>query len=260
MNTIFRKSLLYKSGVKSADFAINHVEGCSHGCRYPCYAMMMKKRFGIVKTYDEWIQPKLVGNSLELLDRELPRLKDKISSVYMCFSTDPFMYRQDEVAELTLKILEKLNNYSLKAVLISKGVYPLELAGENAFNPANEYGASIVSLSEEFREKYEPNAAPFRNRIDALKTLHEAGLRTWVNVEPYPTPNIVRQDLREILEQVAFVDRIVFGKWNYSGRIGEFAGSRQFYDTMASEVTDFCEGHSIELYLKKGTISATRPE
>ena len=35
---------------------------------YPCYAMQMAKRFGKVKTYEEWCEPKLVENALELLD------------------------------------------------------------------------------------------------------------------------------------------------------------------------------------------------
>jgi len=47
--TITRKSLLYKTAVEYGDYTINHVEGCSHGCRYPCYAMMMAKRFGKVQ-------------------------------------------------------------------------------------------------------------------------------------------------------------------------------------------------------------------
>ena len=46
---ISRSSLLYKSKVEYADFCINHVEGCSHGCTFPCYAFMMAKRFGKIK-------------------------------------------------------------------------------------------------------------------------------------------------------------------------------------------------------------------
>ena len=71
MKKIKRKSLLYKSGVEYADFCLNHVEGCSHGCTFPCYAFNMAKRFGKVKDYSEWIKPKLVENALELLDREM---------------------------------------------------------------------------------------------------------------------------------------------------------------------------------------------
>src|SRR3990167_3895900 len=75
---VYRKTLLYKSKVEYANFCLNHVEGCSHGCRYPCYAMMMKKRCGLIKDYQEWIKPKLVGNALELLDKEIPKYKSKI--------------------------------------------------------------------------------------------------------------------------------------------------------------------------------------
>ena len=100
MNYIERKTMLYKTGVEYGDYTMNHVLGCSHGCKYPCYAFMLKKRFGQIKSYDEWIEPKIVSNTLELLDKEIPRLKDKIKSVQLCFSTDPFMYGYEEISEM----------------------------------------------------------------------------------------------------------------------------------------------------------------
>ena len=51
MKTTTRKSMLYKTGVEYGDYTINHIHGCAHGCKYPCYAMSMAKRFGKVKTY-----------------------------------------------------------------------------------------------------------------------------------------------------------------------------------------------------------------
>ena len=50
---IERKSLLYKTDVEYGDYTINHVQGCSHGCLYPCYAYMMAKRFGKIKDGSE---------------------------------------------------------------------------------------------------------------------------------------------------------------------------------------------------------------
>ena len=64
MKTIKRKSMLYKTGVEYGDYTLNHVQGCAHGCKYPCYAMQMAKRFGKVKTYEDWCEPKLVENTL----------------------------------------------------------------------------------------------------------------------------------------------------------------------------------------------------
>ena len=80
---IQRTSMLYVTGVEYGDYTMNHVLGCSHGCKYPCYAFMMKKRFGQIASYDEWLEPYLVSNTLSLLDKEIPKLKDKIKSVQL---------------------------------------------------------------------------------------------------------------------------------------------------------------------------------
>ena len=114
MKYIIRKSLLYKTGVEYGDYTINHVQGCAHGCKYPCYAMMMAKRFGKVKSYEEWCEPKLVVNAIDILNREIPKLKDKISSVQLCFTTDPFMYGYPAVTEMSMKIIKLLNNCGIK--------------------------------------------------------------------------------------------------------------------------------------------------
>lgn len=47
---------------------MKHVQGCAYGCKFPYYAYMMAKRFETVKSYEDWIEPKLVENTLELLD------------------------------------------------------------------------------------------------------------------------------------------------------------------------------------------------
>ena len=89
---IQRKTMLYKTGVEYGDYTMNHVFGCAHGCRFPCYAFLQKKRFGQVTSYENWLEPYLVSNTLELLDKEIPRFRDEIQSVQLCFTTDPFMY------------------------------------------------------------------------------------------------------------------------------------------------------------------------
>jgi DNA repair photolyase len=260
MQKIKRKTLLYKSGVEYADYAMNHAEGCSHGCTYPCYAMMMKKRCGIIKTYKEWTIPKIVENTLELLDKEIPKHKDKIKFVYLCFATDPFMYKQKEIIDLSLQVIKRLNEDNIKVINISKGIYPKELAQKDIFGSNNEYGSTIVSLSENFRKNHEPFAAPIRERIKSLKFLHDRGLKTWVSMEPYPTPNFMKQDLEVILEQISFVDRIVFGKWNYNGLTSYFRDYKNFYNDEACKVIKFCKENGIEWHIKNGTISENNVE
>ena len=250
---IQRKSLLYKSEVEYADFCLNHVEGCSHGCKYPCYAYIMKRRCGVIKTYEEWCQPKIVSNALELLDKEIPKYKDKIEYVHLCFSTDPFMYKQKEVCDLSLKIIDKLNSNHIRCTVLTKGIFPRELGNMNGFSKNNEYGITLVSLDENFKKSFEPNSADFKDRIKSLQYLHGKGLKTWVSMEPYPTPNLIQQDLMRILESISFVDKIIFGRLNYNVKSYEFKYSKEFYNSLARVVVKFCKKNKISYYIKQGT-------
>ncbi len=254
MKYIERKTLLYKSGVEYADFCLNHVEGCSHGCRFPCYAMQMAKRFGKVKTYSDWIKPKIVRNALELLDQEIPKYKDKIRFVHLCFMTDPFMYKYKEIEELTLKIINKLNMNNIRCTVLTKGIYPESLINKAEYGLTNEYGITLVSLNDEFKREFEPNSAPYEERIKALKKLHDSGLKTWVSIEPYPTPNLDKnQDLIKLLDKIKFVDRIVFGKLNYNVQSSKFKDNNAFYEDCADKVLEFCRKNNIDCHVKFGT-------
>ncbi len=251
MGYIKRKSMLYVTGVEYGNYTMNHVLGCAHGCNYPCYAFMLKKRFGQVKTYGQWLKPYLVSNTLELLDIEIPRLKEKIKSVHLCFTTDPFMFGYEEICEMSLKAIQKLNASGIKCVVLTKGILPVELAN---FSEENEYGITLNSLDENFREKEEPGAATFSARLSALKQLHDLHCRTWVSMEPFPTPNMINQELAPILEAVSFVDKIIFGRTNYSKKANSYPNHRLFYNDIAKRVIVFCQEHGIDYHIKEKTM------
>ena len=119
----------------------------------------------------------------------------------------------------------------------------------------NEYGITLISLNEEYRKQMEPGAAPYTERLAALKALHDAGCKTWVSIEPYPTPNMIEQDLNEILEAVVFTDRIIFGRTNYSKVANAFVNHRHFYNECAKTVIAFCEDKGIAYHIKNKTIT-----
>lgn len=252
MEKIKRKTMLYKTGVEYGDYTINHVQGCAHGCKFPCYAMMMAKRFGTAKTYEEWCVPKLAENALEILDKEIPKLKDKIESVQLCFSTDPFMYGYDEVSRMSIEIIKKLNAAGIKCTALTKGILPIELAD---LSPENEYGITLVSLDEGFRKEMEPNTAPYEERIAALRALHDAGCKTWVSIEPYPTPNFIEQDLNEILEAISFCDKIIFGRLNYNKKVSAYKDYRAYFNELAERVIAYCEANGKQYHIKDGTMT-----
>ncbi|MHA2376702.1 MAG: hypothetical protein ACXAB9_11085 [Candidatus Thorarchaeota archaeon] len=172
-----RKSLLYKTKVEYGNWTINHVVGCMHGCKFPCYAYMMSKRFGRVKCYEDWVKPKIVANALEILEKEIPRCKGKIDFVHLSFMTDPFMYDSrtanliPEIKDLTLKIVERLNRENIRVTVLTKGFYPDEILSES-FLKNNEYGITLVSLSDTFRQQFEPFSAPYLKNFMIPDLIH----------------------------------------------------------------------------------------
>jgi DNA repair photolyase len=249
---IERKTMLYKTDVEYGDYTMNHVLGCAHGCKYPCYAFLMKKRFGQVASYEDWMKPYLVSNTLEILDREIPRLKDKIASVQLCFTTDPFMSGYDEIEKMSLAAIKKLNNAAIKCTVLTKGLLPAVLAD---CSKDNEYGITLISVDEDYRARIESGAASYKDRLAALKALHDKGCKTWVSIEPYPTPNLIKQDLGAILETITFTDKIIFGRTNYSKEISAYTAHRAFYNEQAKRVIAFCTERDIQFHVKDGTIS-----
>ncbi|PWB67830.1 MAG: radical SAM protein [Holophagae bacterium] len=244
LDTIERKTLLYRSGL--GFHCINHVLGCSHGCRYPCYALLMARHHGRVRHSVDWGRPRIVGNALALLERELTRKRVLPSDVHLCLTTDPFMVGHPEVETMSLAIIERLNRSGIRCSLLTKGQLPEELADRGRFPCDNTHGISLVSLDEGFRRSWEPGAAPYAERIEALRRLHDAGRRTRVHIEPYPTPGVVVQDLSAILAEVAFVDHIYFSGWNYNPRVPRDDAAEAFYRSQSHIVQAFCSQRGIE--------------
>jgi DNA repair photolyase len=213
---------------------------------------MMKKRFGIVKSYDEWRNPVIVENALELLDEELPRMKSKIKSVHLCFSTDAFMYGYEDICNMSIEIIKKINSYGIPCTALTKGILPDELSN---LSKNNSYGITLISLDEEFRKKIEPGAAPYEDRINSLYKLHEKGCKTWVSIEPYPTPNFIDQNFDDILNKIKFVDKIIFGRLNYNKKVSEYDHYKDYYNELAYKVINFCNKNNIEYHIKNGTIT-----
>lgn len=253
MRTIRRRKLLYRTGVEYAQWAINHIEGCTHNCRFPCYARLIRR-------FDEarWGQPKVVENAFELLKKELKQHCHEIGNVHLCFSTDPFMVGFEPASVMSLGIIKEINKAGIPCTTLTKGVYPAEKL--KRLDPRNEYGITIITLDDEVRQQWEPGASTIDERLGALEKLHRAGLRTWVSIEPWMPPHLINGDLGKLLKRINFVQRIIFGKGNYNRKITEYAAFRpstlqNYYDMEAAKVIDFCRSRGISCHIKTGTMT-----
>ena len=78
---------------------------------------------------------------------------------------------------------------------------------------------------------------------------------TWISIEPYPTPNLVEQNINTLLDAVSFADKIIFGRTNYSKAVTAYTKHKAFYNEQAQVVIAFCEDHGIAYHIKEGTIT-----
>lgn len=125
-------------------------------------------------------------------------------------------------------------------------------------HPENEYGITLSSLDEDFRERWEPGAAPYAMRIERLRGLHDAGFKTWVSMKPFPALAGEASPFElvyDALRAVDFADRIVFGRWNYfKDAPCNVPDPDLWYKHAARIARTFCDTHGIECIIKKGTV------
>lgn len=247
--------MLYKSKVEYEDYACNHVQGCSHGCLYPCYAFLLAKRYGRVKSYEDWLRPQVKPGYLAEVRRDIKRLKGKIQEVHLCFMTDVFMYKHPEVISASLDIIREFKKNNIRFKTLTKGAIPYEAIIEIEKNEVpldmfespvrNSYGISLVSLDEEFRQKWEPFACPYSERISALEKVAQAGLDTYVYMEPFSPADTSPRDFKILLNHIRFVKKIIFGSWQYNG------DKKADYGVYMGILNAFCQDNGISLKVKK---------
>ena len=76
-----------------------------------------------------------------------------------------------------------------------------------------------------------------------------------MSIEPYPTPNIIKQDFNAILNDISFVDKIIFGKLNYNALVSKYPDRKKFFDDLSKQVIEFCSKMNKNYHIKKGSMT-----
>ena len=217
---------------------------------------------------------------LDMINKKLKGLEDRIKNIRDKIEKETLYKNRilEEITDIENEIL--LRNKNLERLLNNLRVKWMEYADKHAeisqdnvilsymikeltnfdrFSKENEYGITLVSLNKEFKKKFEPYSAPFSDRINSLKFLHNKGLKTWVSIEPYPTPNLDPDayNIEKLLNGIKFVDKIIFGKLNYNVESNKFESNEEFYKECARKVIAFCKKHGIKYHIKEGTPYST---
>ncbi|NOZ68693.1 MAG: radical SAM protein [Deferribacteres bacterium] len=202
------KAVLSKSGIPGRKYCINPYVGCAHACRY-CYATFMKRFTGHAEPWGSFTDVRV--NAPEVLRRQLRRAEK--GNIIISSVTDPYQPVEGKYM-VTRKCLEVLALYDFpvdiltKSPLISRDI-DIILKIKDA-----EAGITITTDDERIRKIFEPAAPPVPARIEALKRLHEAGIRTYVFIGP-----VLPMNPRALAEQIRpYAGSVIIDRMNYTDR------------------------------------------
>jgi DNA repair photolyase len=149
------------------------------------------------------------GNFLNQLEREAKRL-DTTDKILLCFTTDPYQPIDVEL-QMTRHVIEILKANGLNVQILTKGG-SRALRDIDLLTDQDAFATTLTLLDDIHSRKWEPDAALPQDRIETIKAFHEAGIPTWVSLEPVLNPDSA---LRLIEMTSSFVDLYKVGKLNY---------------------------------------------
>ena len=167
------------------NWSLNPYMGCVHQCTF-CYVRAFELRADRPSDdrYGSSIRVKV--NVADVLRRELARPSWQRESIAIGAATDPYQPAEGRY-RLTRSCLQVLAQASNPFGLITRG--PLIVRDVDVLQEAARRGDvgvtfSVPTLDEEVWRTTEPGTAPPRQRLRALKTLVDAGIRANVGMAP----------------------------------------------------------------------------
>lgn len=196
------KDYLSKSGVPASDFSINPYVGCPHDCIY-CYASYMQKWAGRSEKWGKFIDIKFCDKKIDLEKIKGKRLT--LSTVTDCYN------EEEENFQITREILKQLIAADTEITIITKS--DLVVRDIDILKQLKSVKVIFSINTHEEKIKQELDKAPsLQRRLNALKKLHDNGIKTAIFICPI-MPGLT--DFKKIIElSQNFVDEYWLDKLN----------------------------------------------
>ena len=168
------KNIMTKSSLPVGGYSVNPYVGCTHACKY-CYASFMKRFTGHM---EEW------GTFLDV--KHWPKIKNpkKFAGQRIVIGSVTDGYNpQEEQFGNTRKLLEQLRGSGADILICTKSdlvVRDIDLLKELGQVTVS---WSINTLDEDFKDDMD-NAVSIKRRLEAMKQVYDAGIRTVCFVAP----------------------------------------------------------------------------
>ena len=203
------KSVLCKSGISAFTYCVNPYTGCSHGCSF-CYASFMRRFSGHKEAWGEFVDVKV--GAAHILRRQLRKAKP--GRVWVSSVTDAYQPLEKKY-KLTRACLEALLEVQFPVDVLTRS--PLCLRDLDLFEKFKDFsiGFSIGTDNDSMRALFEARAPSIQSRINALRTLRQAGLGTYAFIGP-----LLPLDAENLVDKLAGnVERVLIDRMNYSGKV-----------------------------------------
>ena len=162
------------------DYTLNPYSGCAFGCTY-CYAAFFARDNESKENWGYWVNVK--ENALELLQKF--RKKPLVNkTIYISSVTDPYQPIERKL-ELTRNILRELLNYHNPRVVIQtrSPIVTRDIDLLKRFEHV-QVNMTITTDSERVRKIFEPYCPSNKDRLDAIKEVHDSGINACITMTP----------------------------------------------------------------------------
>lgn len=184
----------------SFDRSINPYRGCEHGCVY-CFARPTHSYMGLSAGLD--FEAKLFAkpDAAKLLDRELSKADYQPRTIAIGTNTDPYqpIEKTHRIMREILEVLEARNHpvgIVTKSALVMRDV---DILARMAAKGLAKVAFSVTTLDRTLARTMEPRAATPARRLEAMRTLAEAGIPVSVMVAPV-VPGLNDAEIERILD------------------------------------------------------------
>ena len=240
------------------DWSLNPYMGCAHRCTF-CYVRAFERRADRPSDdrYGRAIRVKT--NVVEVLRRELARGSWRREGVAIGAATDPYQPAEGRY-QLTRGCVEALSAARNPFAIITRGpliVRDVDVLQEASRRADVSVSFSIPTLDREIWRKTEPGTAPPRQRLRALKTLIDAGIRCGVGMAPV-LPGL--SDRPELLADVVRAAREAGATGVWTNLLYLKPGTREhFLDCLARDWPELLPGYE-RLYAGRAYLPAAELE
>src|SRR5213596_3137169 len=248
------RSALNRVKGKMFDWSLNPYMGCVHRCTF-CYVRAFEHRADRPSDGRYGTSIRVKVNIAEVLRCELARPSWGGESVAIGAATDPYQPAEGRY-RLTRACLEALRDAANPFSIITRGpliIRDVDVLAEAARRASVSVTFSIPTLDDEVWRRTEPGTAHPRQRLRALKTLVEAGVKASVGMAPI-LPGI--SDGPEQLEEVVRAAREAGACGVWSNLLFLRPGTREhFLDALARGYPEQLD-HYERLYARRAYLGS----